>query len=503
VCSDSVTPSRGPRFDAPVVWLLSIVALGTAIRLPHLGGPPSGDHLFRQTQTLFGVQGQARQGIDLARSYLPVFGDATTVPFEFPLYQASSALFTHLGLSIEASSRLVALIAFQGSAILLWALLRRWHGSQAAVASLILFELIPFGLRWGTVPLIDFSSLALGLLGVWSLFRWFGSGWGPFLVMGCLSTWLSLLVKVTTFPTVGLLLLLGAYLAYRDCAERQVSRRIGLAMALGPGVGVILTWGWTAHADSVKAASPFTSWLTSPALNEWNFGTAAQRLDSDTYALIIGRAASDIAGPGCWVLVAAIAAAVGWGNWRQRAVVVGFSLAMLASPLIFINLYYVHDYYLIATYPAIIGLCAMGIAALAQRLREEGSRDLIAVVGAVVVVGSVLTSQRSVSDLQALVAPSPPRLALVTSLQQATSPDDSILVVGCDWDPTVLYLSQRRGLMLRRPPEGKERDQLDREHFDFLASCGENVELAPYVPTAARVEDSSVPQVFELNYGQH
>ena len=45
---------------------------------------------------------------------------------------------------------------------------------------------------------------------------------------------------------------------------------------------------WTRVADGVKASNPFSAFLTSTNLTEWNFGTVEQRLDPSRWQSVLG-----------------------------------------------------------------------------------------------------------------------------------------------------------------------------------------------------------------------
>lgn len=172
----SVSPGVGRRDGLLVI---AIIFLGTMVRVPQLGHLLYESHSFRQTQTAMVVRQYSRNGIDLFSTPLPVFGAGADVPFELPLFQAGAALLSHTGLSVEASTRLLGLMFFQISALLLWVLVRRWHSVRAAHVALALMQFLPFALAWGAAALIEFMAVAAGLAMVVALMPTFEEEAGP------------------------------------------------------------------------------------------------------------------------------------------------------------------------------------------------------------------------------------------------------------------------------------------------------------------------------------
>src|SRR5262249_46726282 len=143
-----------------------------------------------------------------------------------------------------------------------------------------------------------------------------------------------------------------AAVAAAPLVRRDRARAAAGATAL---IGLPLAAGfcWTAYADAVKAANPYTRFLISDALRSWTFGSLAQRLKPRCW-IVIGERIRDAMVPGAFVLLLAAAAAalaLRRGARRNAALLaVGGSAATIAT---FFNLFVVHDYYLIAVTPCV------------------------------------------------------------------------------------------------------------------------------------------------------
>ena len=459
----------------------AILAVGTLIRIPQLGHHLYEAYAFRQTQTAFVIREYSRQGIDLLTTPLPVFGADADVPFEFPLFQGVAAILTRLGMSPEMAGRTVGLIAFQVTVGLTWVLVRRWHSDVAANLTAGLMQFLPFGLAWGAACLIDFSAVALSLGMVVALDGYLRQGSPRLLLVGAVCAWLAMLVKVTT-PVPWCILLAFAALALPR--SRSLIHRSLVAAALGPGVGVVAATVWTRYADSVKAANPTTSFIMSDQLTAWNFGTLEGRLSASDNLVLGHHALLELGAPlGLAVLAALFGALSGSGNRWHRT---GLLACFLSGPLIFFNLYVVHAYYWIAVFPAAAALMAVGLVAARERFARVLPRETPAVammaatlvlVAAVVPVGLQQVAQFARQN----TAPQ-----LVVAAANFSQPDDQLLVLGCDWDPTLLYGADRQGFMIRDLSNDAAPPSDLMPLYQHLVTCGDSIDPEDYLPPGWR-----------------
>jgi hypothetical protein len=461
--------------------------VGTLIRIPQLLHGLNEMHAFRQTQTAYVALEYARHGINLSHTPLPVFGPNSDVSFEFPLVQAAAAFLIRLGVGVDSAVRIIGLAGFQAAAILLFVLILRWHGQLAAIVVLALYEFSPFGLAWGAAALIDFPAVALSLGMVVGLDAWFRTGSRIGLLLGAISAWLAFLVKATTPPAWCVLVVVSAAAAY--LVARSWSRIITGFLA-GPIPGVAAGLWWARYADVLKNRNPLTQFLVSSHLHDWYFGTLDQRLDPGAYVQILLRVNSEIAGP---LAVGIVLAALGIILAPTKVECVrraGWLATAAAAPLLFFNLYYVHSYYLIGVFPAIIAAVGIGIVAVAQRMRAN-SAWLAAAGTALIVVGSALPQ-----DIGQWATSPKPDLG-GERIRAVTNTNDLIVVVGCTWDPATLYFADRRGLMLR----DNNLDVWMHENindYHYLFSCDPNLTVTRYLPAGHVVIPTSEPGLWRI-----
>lgn len=481
----------GPRL--PMISLLALAGLGMIVRIEQLRSAIFAPHEFRQTQTMFAVRDYHEHGIDLFRSYLPVFGDQQNVPFELPLFQAVASLPSLLGLDVLLGARLVALASFEASAMILAWLLFRWVGPRAAVLAMALFQFLPFGLLWGVAPLIDFFSVTLGLATVAMVDLHTRSGKVATLAAGVFLCWLTMLVKVTTFPAIGVLVLVAAYYAALTVPRALVVRRLGAFLAMGPGAGVVWLLWWTHHADGVKAGHPSSAWLTSAALTDWNFGTTEQRQVLFNYQVVLARISQEVVGPG--LLGVALCLVLAFVLRRHRVLVVGLCLAGMSPVLVFFNLYVIHNYYLIAVFPVAVALAAVGIDLITGTVARQSWAWVLAgglAVGLGLLTWATPGGQADVASIDPTVVPN----AIAGELREVTGPTDDILVVNCDWDPTILYLARREGLMITGHEPGVDWQAIVDQGYRYLMACDANPGAT--VPAQLILRPTSQPHVFTV-----
>lgn len=477
------------RNDRRFRWaIFGIIALGTIIRIPQLGHSLAEAWSFRQTQTAFTVKEYVAHGIDLFSTPLPVFGPDSMVPMEFPLFQGVAALLANLGLSVDMAARLLALIGFQAVAVLLAVLLVRWFGRAVAVVAVGLLQFLPFGLFFGAASLIDFTSVAFALLMVVGIDRWWNGSSVWWLVASSAGAVLGFLVKITSIPSWGFLVLASAILVIVKLGWKASWKRLLVGLVVSPGLGFAVGVAWTLYADAVKRSQPLTEFVTSSNLRAWNFGSLSQRVDPENYWVILDRIAQQIAGPALIGLLIAVVAAIMMPTLQDRVRLTGLLAVAASGPLVFFNLYVVHNYYLIAIYPAIVAAMAVGFVWLYRRVPFGGwRRTALAVLAAVVLFASTAMSELGRGDI-AQLAYGGARPAVSSLLLDQTQPGDLIVMVGCDWDPSFLYYADREGVMFRATDSQGFWDSHELADYPYLFNCNPEVDPGDYLPEGTELE---------------
>jgi hypothetical protein len=404
-------------------------------------------HEFRQIQTALTARSIQQEGWTLAYP-TPLFGPPWSVPLEFPLYQICVAqLSTTTGLALKASGRAVSLAALYLSLPALYLLLghvsispsRRW-------LALGLLLVTPVYLYYSRAFLIESTALCFAL---WFLhaycravetraFGWLilASGFGVF----------AGLIKITTFAVV--LCPAIAFTAWRlwlirltDDPNRAARIKLGLIGFAIAGISVIAAVAWVRYGDAVKRGNPLSQFLVSDTMGDWNFGTLSQRLNLGTWRVLTGHLTdSVVAGLGLLIFLGSVAIA----DRKARSLITVLCASFLAGPLLFTNLYVLHDYYFCAAGVFLIGAILVGWNALLDWPRI--SRPIKWTLIAAALAAQVYAYHTSYYRVQSRAEIPMPELA--QAIATITSPEDVILMHGFMWNPLIPYASGRKAIMV-------------------------------------------------------
>ena len=341
----------GARLAEAAVVVAALASLVVYVA-PTLDAPLLEKHAFRQTQTAFTAREFHEGGLDLLHPKLPVFGEPFEVPFEFPLFQALATIPMKLGVAEDTALRATSLACFLLTALLLYGLVRYVAGPVSGVAALVAFTLTPLAVVWSRTSMIEYLATAGAVGFAWALILWRERRQHVFFVLALVAGLVGVLVK----PTTALFWIIPG-LAYRPSTrEGARRRRFDPLTMVAIGVPLAALALWTRHADRIKAASPITEWLTSGNLRRWNHGWVRQRLDGDMWWLILERLPTVVGLFGILLLPAIVAGV----RSRQRWFWLGIVSAAVLPPLVFMNLYVHHDYYLVGVSPALAALVGLG-----------------------------------------------------------------------------------------------------------------------------------------------
>ncbi|SDT86152.1 hypothetical protein SAMN05444156_0139 [Verrucomicrobium sp. GAS474] len=430
--------------DARIFCLAALLAhLGLAL----IGwNRPLLDHYaWRQTQTAITAAYLPIDGYRPAYS-TPIFGAPAAAPLEFPLYAALASSISRLGgWPLDAAGRGLSLFGFLAAAAAAAVLMRRFVpvlGPEAPWIALGLLFLSPLYIFYSRAFLIETTALALSLFFLEALLRsaeshpsvpgrrllWAGAAF----LLGTLAG----LTKVTVLliacaPAAALLV----ETAFRRGSLTPVAHPF-LALA----GAVAASYAWVHYTDVVKAANPLASAiLSSKSLVSWNFGTSAQYLSPATYRHSFDRALPAIFGMK-YTLVLFVPLFVALPRMPLRLGLLG--LGFLAGPLVFLNLFFVHEYYW--TENALYLFLPLG-ALLAFVLRRLSSPWLMRAV--LLAVALLMLNGYRTQFLPLQNRTDTDALALAAAIEEHVPAENFVLYLGYDYDPSLPYYSHRRALM--------------------------------------------------------
>ena len=468
---------------------LVLVIVATVARWPSFSFPLTEAYAFRQTQTTLMIREFMESGV-FQLSPLPLFGPGQAVPLEFPLFQQISALLGNLvATTPQLAGRFTAYGFFILSGLLLAFFITKLYGHAPALIAFALYVFLPFGFQWGNAPLIESAAYFFALVALAGLLLWIQrkKAWWLLIFVGLMG---SFLIKPTT-AVVWVVPFLAVVFFWEtkensslDIARRVIAtvRKRWIALALVT-VAILSGLGWTWLSDSIKSQSPYTQFLTSSSLTEWNYGSIDQRLDSALW-FQISTYGEAIYGS---IIVLFILGVIAIAFSPQPVVTAAFLSTVVIAPLIFFNLYFMHSYYLNAVYAPMVLVLGVGIGAIARAVRPKDRGVLVGVVStlSILILAWIspegrLVSQRSVEGLY--------QFPLAQELVAHTPEESGIALIGCDWDPTYFYLSGRSGLMLRNEDQelGIPAEWIGDE-IEFIGRCNPDLDPAVVLPPNAKL----------------
>lgn len=461
------------------LFVLALLLLSVSIRLINLESPLFTGNTFRQTLTAMTVWTFVDEGISLFKYQTPLFGPPWTIPVEFPLYQLTAALVVKLGVeNIDAAGRIAAMLYFYLSACFLFLICQKYLGRVAATCVLLTYVWTPFMIVWSRNFMFDYASVAFSLGYFYFFVRWLDESRRalPLAVSIGLGV-LAYLVKVTTLPTV---LIPMAYLALKRIlpALREDGYHLGrylrehhafiaclAAVFLIPVVPFLI---WLRYSDAVKAASEYGNALTSASLHQWNFGTWDQKTNLKNWAKIVN-----------WIkkymltlpsfAVTALGLPLFLRSWKRGGDFVAVTAA--AAPITiftFFNLYWVHDYYLMAISPAVSIVVGFCLYLVLRKLVDGDFKVGRWSYPAVLIIALTLYAGRDNFMWIFNVSYDQPNatLDLAKAIRAVTTRDDYVIVADVfDWDPQYLYYARRKGFMLWRYEGDKSNEFFKKYRF--------------------------------------
>lgn len=462
------TPLLAGLFACAVLFSIYVFSVGFSHTILDMHG-------FRQTQTALSAQFLVRDWHWLTYE-TPLFGPPWKIPMEFPFYQQVTAVLAMLtGWDVASCGRLVSMLFYY---LTLWPIYL--FLSALAVAPryrfvfMTLYLLSPQHLFWGRTVLIESCALFLAVLYVSAVLRWLQSRAWHWLAVAGVAGVLGAAVKFTTFFAFGLVA--AGFCIWFLLPVLQKNWRQGLtdgttALTWFAAIPFFCLLAFTSYADQLKAANPFSMFITSAELQNWNFGSLAQRLDDDLWYMFFRNTIHDAIGHRTLFILLCLAVAGFRRSWRVFALSVAL---FLVPPLVFTNLHIQHNYY---AYANCLFLCFGAAWVIVSFLRTDDYRHYIGL--ALLLLAIVFPArewhrryyqvqQRNLQDV----------LNIKKLVQAKTDFEDVLLVFNAGWDPSIAFYTNRRVIMSRTGEELPTKDwqtilaRFDQRQIGGLLFCG-------------------------------
>ncbi|AOS44970.1 hypothetical protein Verru16b_02039 [Lacunisphaera limnophila] len=427
-----------PRALAVMFGLVLLLALALLTRSWHASLLDR--YEFRQLQTALSTWWIASAGWQL--DYLfPLFGPPWSVPMEFPVYQIIVAtLHQATGLPLEQAGRLTGIIFLLACLPALYDLLG--FASLPPSRRLVVLAVVlssPVYLFYARTFMIETTALCFSVWFLALLRRSLENPRALWILATTAAGVLAGLTKITTFLVFGLPALA---LVLNSLRQPTTAVRRNLVAAIIPAVVSLgLAWWWVRHGDAVKDSNPFTGFLAARELHHWNFGALGLRFDWSFWVHLQETVVDHNLAEGA-IAIALLCApfAPARTRWIAGVAVLGF----LSGPLVFANLYHIHDYYYAANSLLLLAAAGLMLAAAWDDARLPRGTNWLA-------LGLILLFQfhayyRGYYSHHRNPAPPPPPLAAL--IRDAVPADGVVLIYGADWNPLLPYYFQRRAVMV-------------------------------------------------------
>jgi hypothetical protein len=437
-----------------VLYLLLAIALSILFyyNIAYIDKPIVEWYSFRQTQTALTAEYLIKNGFSFDYE-TPVVGQGWSIPFEFPIYQQIVAWITQLTrLPITNVGRAVNFTFFLLTLIPIFNILRILDvNKRAVIFILILYFTAPVNIFWSGGFTIEecaqFFMLSFLYYALKILVRNFTSK--DILLMFIFST-LGFLQKSTTIIPVFILVSLVFMFWFVRIQDLLAGKKNIILIFAALAISFWVGYEWVVFTDSVKEKNIIGRYLTSKALQSFNFGSFDQRISAKLwYEVIYGRIISTSIGPLAIILML-IAIILKKNTYRF---VILTSIILFLSPfLIFTNLHIQHDYYQAAN--VIFWNISLGLSIIIIGDRLIGDRTttrkfiyiflLIAIYSYNLFsfYGSIFYKQR-ILDIKETTE----RSLMITNYVKNNTPEDSIVVwYGFDWNSIGAFYSGRRSL---------------------------------------------------------
>jgi hypothetical protein len=445
-----------------------VFSVGTLIQIPMLFFNLSEGDSFRFSQTTIVVREYLNNGINVKMPF-PIFGTNSFIPFEFPLFQIiASSIGSLLDLDALVATRFTALVFFQGTAILVYLLTKKWFSVDVALICVVLFQFLPFGVKFAHSPMIEFAATFFILLAVLSFDKVYlkTNIFVQILLMLLASVCLvfGFLIKVTTGIALLPLLLIPMFSILKSknntiCKSLRLFNIAGSVIISALAVNL-----WNGFSDSVKRENPITAYLvsSSPQMREWSFGTLQDRLDPKTWISIYFQ----YLGPITSGLLALVILTFFSLKYFSLSKLTPLLLIVFIGPLVFVNLYRSHQYYVAALYPILVILLSLGACAIEREYSPHKPR-LKYLIASLLIATSFSTKIGLNYTSDIFNHSDIPKLAY--EIRDNVPREGYILYLGCDWNTEVPYYSQRKALMI--PEWNIKPFAQDLNLIDYVAFC--------------------------------
>ncbi|MBH83715.1 MAG: hypothetical protein CMP70_03455 [Flavobacteriales bacterium] len=420
------------------------------------------DHMgYRQTQTALSTMWMSYSDswIDFI---FPVFGYPWLLPMEYPIFQIISSLISKLEFfSIETSGRLLSLVIYYLSLIPIRYILK--NKIRDDLLFYIFYLTSPLLLYFSSKFLIDGFVFFLSV-----------SVFATFLMLVKNFSIRNVILFVIFCNLCGLQKITGLMAALSGCGVYFIFYLISLKdknsfieifkFSFVFLISIILPILWVIYSDEIKNSFYLTSFLTSDALSNWNYGNFNQRLDIYNLAKLFGWRITVLGGIFALFLRLLL---FRFNKLEENKIAISCLTCGLFGPIFFFNLYLVHDYYLISSLAFIgIGLYLIpNIDAPRFNNIKPSANIFIAIT---LFFNLTIFSYWYMPKTNDIPSSHKDMYKIALKVKKQVDSDKVILTAGVDWDSTIPFYTGNYAIMLPSWQKNDFTPKVKGEYFDSL-----------------------------------
>ncbi len=421
------------------------------------------DHMgYRQTQTALSTLWMSHSDSWLNFTF-PVFGYPWLLPLEYPIFQIISYWLSGIEfVQLQTSGRLLSLIVFYMSLIPIRYILEKSF-SEHLIFYFFYFT-SPILLYFSSKFLIDGFVFFLSL----SVFASFLMLVKNFTIRNSFIFFLFCtlcgLQKITGLMAVlsGCGIYTIFYLATLKKDKNYYTKALKFFFIFA--VSVVIPIAWVFYGDHEKESIYLTSFLTSDALLNWNYGTLDQRLDLYNLSKVFGWRIGLLGGV---FLLALRVIFYKFNKLKNNALAISCLSCGLFGPIVFFNLYLIHDYYLISSLGFIgIGLYLMVDISKPRFKNLNISSNFYAIT--VLILNILVFSYWYLPKTNNISFSHEDMYITALKIKNKLDREKVVLTSGVDWDSTIPFYSEKFAIMIPSWTKNEFAPKVNGEYFDSI-----------------------------------
>ncbi len=426
--------------------LFGIILLGLLLRLPFMNVPLLDRNSWRQTDTAAIARNFHEHELNIFYPQVDWRGASEGyIESEFPIYPFLIAILYRVFGLHDLLGRMVSLLFFIFSAVLLFHLTQKLLDDKTAIWATLFFMISPMNIHFSRTFMPTSMLVCCSIASIYYFSEWIDKEKWSFFFASALSTTLAVLIKPTSLH-LGLPLL---YLALRKYKISTFSQwRIGLFALLV----LMPSFAWYYHARQLFLETHLTFGIWAGGYSK--FGNPTYWLNPSFYKVIVLRIVNHIL-----TLPGLVLATIGFFLRVEKRNYVAFwwGLAFAIDIFIVAEGHQTHDYYQMPLVPVLSIYAGQGMNYLwGKDLLKDSFLSHMLTTKSVLVILFILMSIAGLLQTREYLQFDPKRLEFGQRIEQLTEADSLVIIGG--WrkgsqlqveyppcDPIDFYISHRKG----------------------------------------------------------